>query len=135
MGFTNLKTLLLRSGSDIERLSDMPPSKTRSDGEWQSDQNAIARDEFIRRSSGMLSSQQVTDVLGSAKPLQESSLLLCVRLQSQDAYPGFQFDTDNHRVYPEIQRLLKILSPDYEPGWQTALWFTSLRVKHRGSAR
>lgn len=100
--------------------------------QWQLDQNVAARNAFRMQCGGLLASKEVADLLGStarnraalAKQLKDAGKALSVRLRNQDHYPGFQFDHENQRLYPEMAEILALLAADYDYGWQMALWFT-----------
>jgi len=104
--------------------------------QWQLDQNVAARNAFRMQCGGLLASKEVADLLGStaknraalAKQLKDAGKALSVRLRNQDHYPGFQFDHENQRLYPEMAEILALLAGDYDYGWQMALWFTCNNV-------
>jgi hypothetical protein len=99
--------------------------------QWQLAQNAGARNAFRMQCGGLLSSREVADMLGStaknraalAKQLKDAGKALSVRLRNQDHYPGFQFDHENQRLYPEMAEIIALLAADHDAGWQMALWF------------
>jgi len=99
---------------------------------WQLAQNAGARNAFRMQCGGLLSSKEVADLLGStaknraalAKQLKDAGKALSVRLRNQDHYPGFQFDHENQRVFPEMAEIIALLAADHDYGWQMALWFS-----------
>lgn len=117
--------------SEIQDAMDMLPGGTEAH-RWQISKNVQARNAFRTQCEGLLSSKEVADLLGStaknraalAKQLKDAGKALSVRLRNQDHYPGFQFDQENQRVYPEMSGIIALLAADYEYGWQMALWFS-----------
>ena len=117
--------------SEIQDAMDMLPGSQEAH-RWQISKNVQARNAFRMQCDGLLSSREVADLLGStaknraalAKQLKDGGKALSVRLRNQDHYPGFQFDQENQRVYPEMSDIIALLAADYEYGWQMALWFS-----------
>jgi hypothetical protein len=115
----------------IQQAMEKLPGKEEAH-QWQLAQNAGARNAFRMQCGGLLSSKEVADLLGStarnraalAKQLKDAGKALSVRLRNQDHYPGFQFDHENQRLYPEMAEILALLAADYDYGWQMALWFS-----------
>jgi hypothetical protein len=115
----------------IQQAMEKLPGKEEAH-QWQLAQNAGARNAFRMQCGGLLSSRDVADLLGSAaknraalaKQLKDAGKALSVRLRNQDHYPGFQFDHENQRLFPEIAEIIALLAADYDHGWQMALWFS-----------
>jgi hypothetical protein len=115
----------------IQQAMEKLPGKEEAH-QWQLAQNAGARNAFRMQCGGLLSSRDVADLLGStaknraalAKQLKDAGKALSVRLRNQDHYPGFQFDHENQRLFPEMAEIIVLLAADYDHGWQMALWFS-----------
>ena len=115
----------------IQQAMEKLPGKEEAH-QWQLAQNAGARNAFRTQCGGLLSSRDVADLLGStaknraalAKQLKDAGKALSVRLRNQDHYPGFQFDHENQRIFPEMAEIIALLAADYDHGWQMALWFS-----------
>lgn len=127
----NLTVLALQEQDEAciqQALPELPLAAAR---DWQNEQNAQLRLQFIDKCGALLSSHEVANLLQSkaknraaaANHLKEKGRVLCLRLHGHDVYPAFQFDTQACHVYREMADIIQALSRDFEAGWQMALWF------------
>lgn len=97
--------------------------------------NAQARDRFIAEHGGLLTSQQVAEIAGSAATnksqiahrWRKDGSIFAVEHGGVTCFPALQFDALNGRPLPVIKDLIVALSRYYE-GWALALWFVTAQA-------
>lgn len=97
--------------------------------------NAEARDRFIAEFGGLLTSQQVADIAGSAATnksqiahrWRKEGAIFAVEHGGVTYYSALQFNALNGRPLPVIKELIAVLGRYYE-GWALALWFVTAQA-------
>lgn len=97
--------------------------------------NADARDRFIAEHGGLLTSQQVAQIAGSAATnksqiahrWRKEGSIFAVEQGGLTCYPALQFDALNGRPLAVIKDLIVTLNRYYE-GWALALWFVTAQA-------